>query len=241
MKRALANCLIFMFSASAYTLAQSPSFTSTASMNVGRVFHTATALNNGNVLVAGGFSSRTAAENTAEVYVPSSATWHFTAQPMVVGRQAACSVLLRDGRALIIGGLDAAQNSVLSAEIFDSATETFQLTGAMHVAHQLGPWSCLLLNDGRAIAISGLRSGGAVEIFDPATNSWQQVAGLGSERINSAAVLLGDGRVVIIGGQAGDGGPALANVTAYDVPNDRWSELPPLPSPRVGSAILLPN
>ena len=72
-------------------------FASTANMKVTRVFHTATLLSNGKVLVAGGHDA------SAELYDPTTATFAATGS-MSVGRSAHTATLLANGKVLIAGG-----------------------------------------------------------------------------------------------------------------------------------------
>lgn len=75
----------------------------------------AVTLDNGDVLVAGGYFS-----NTADVYDPSSNGFVPTGA-MQDARAQGMAVALRDGRALLIGGWSTSVSSVLaSAEIYTS-------------------------------------------------------------------------------------------------------------------------
>jgi len=62
---------------------------------------------------------------------------------------------------------------------------------------------------------------GTIDVFDPATETWAMVTTLQYPRSEHAAVLLKDGRVLIVGG-TGTGGSVLASAEIYD-PTQRWS------------------
>ncbi len=70
----------------------------------------------------------------------------------------------------------------------------------------------------------------AVDLFDPATDSLREGASLPSPRSNHAAVLLEDGRVLVIGGGrsapvgAGAGLDVLSSALIYDPALDAWEE-----------------
>jgi Galactose oxidase, central domain len=55
-----------------------PSWTPTGSLNIARVYHTATVLPNGKVLVTGGRGYNYEALNSAELYDPATGTWSIT-------------------------------------------------------------------------------------------------------------------------------------------------------------------
>jgi hypothetical protein len=124
-------------------------FSFTGAAGIERWDHTATELNDGSVLVAGGYtpdgtgSSRLTA--SAELYDPS--TGLFTALPnMVAARADHTATLLGNGRVLLIGGASDAPYSA-TTEIFDPATRQFTTGPALqhgrrsHAAYWLGSWA----------------------------------------------------------------------------------------------------
>jgi hypothetical protein len=85
-------------------LAQSQgTFAATGNMTTGKYDHTATLLNDGRVLVAGGFGSGFDAQASAELYDPATGTFTATGD-MTAARARHRAVLLPDGRVLIDGG-----------------------------------------------------------------------------------------------------------------------------------------
>jgi hypothetical protein len=103
--------------------------------------HTATLLNNGKVLIAGGTNDGAGAAgrlDAAETYDP--ATSRFTAaRVMTAPRDVHAAVLLSDGRVLIAGGdtgviegrMTYYGGSLATAELYDPATGKFAATGSM--------------------------------------------------------------------------------------------------------------
>ena len=89
----------------------------TRSLNTARYSHTATLLQNGMVLVAGGFDIHGNASASAELYNPATATWTATGS-LNTARLEHTVTLLQNGRnVLVAGGLDINLEALASAEV----------------------------------------------------------------------------------------------------------------------------
>jgi plastocyanin len=129
----------------------------------------AAVLNTGKVLLWSG---------TAEVNDPlESRVWDPATETMttqVYGEDLFCSghAFLPDGRLCVSGG--APIGVLRSTHLFDPAAETWTKVADMAQAR----WypTVLTLPDGRILAASGMGASG-IEIYDPAANAWQTVAG----------------------------------------------------------------
>ena len=131
-------------------------------MKTGRWLQSATLLQDGHVLIAGGRSPQDSVYDSAETYDP--ATGKFgSAGSMGEGRQQHTATLLPDGRVFIAGGFwsDGKKWRVLSStEMFDPATGDFSPVGSMGAVRS--SHTATLLNDGRVLIAGGDDLGAAV-------------------------------------------------------------------------------
>jgi len=199
-------------------------WTTASPMGTERRLHTVTLLRDGRVLVAGGFvccivegqDVRETATAAAELFDP--ATGQFTPTgSMAVPRALHQATLLPDGRLLVSGGFgDVAPGTPgpEHAEIYDPATGTFSAAGQLQAGRLLH--KAILLTDGRVLAVGGVASPGdrsavaLTELYESATNAWSPGPALQAAFPGATATLLGNGKVLIFGGE---------NATGFPVPN----------------------
>lgn len=191
-------------------------FAPTGKMSVPRVFHTATLLSNGKVLVAGGDNRTGTTYATAELYDPASGTFTLLGNKMTTKRSAHAATRLGNGKVLIAGG--GSGGAISSAEIYDPSAKTFTPTGNMHVGRFY--FTATLLNSGRVLVAGGVcdlqgcigTDTSSAELFNSATGTFTLTGSMSIDRSSHTATLLTNGTVLIAGGAGSTGVTATAEL-----------------------------
>ncbi|MBJ6723243.1 kelch repeat-containing protein [Geomesophilobacter sediminis] len=205
----------------------------TGSLIYKRARHTATLLQNGKVLVAGGeyfvFLSYTM-RASAEIYDPATGAWIQTGS-LNYKRSEHTATLLKDGRVLVAGGHNSPSlliwSTHASAELYDPKTGKWAETASL--AYDRYGHTATLLQDGRVLVAGGkdeISTGATAEIYDPKTDKWTQTGSLNHKRYHHTATLLQDGKVLVAGGDSGD---FLASAEIYDPATGKWTDTGSLP------------
>ena len=218
----------------------------TGPMGVGRQVHTATALADGRVLVAGGYGSNDVALASAVLYDPATAAFDPTSA-LASPRGYQTATLLLDGRVLIAGGGAAVWPGSLaptpvsgalltSAELYDPKTGTFSPTGSMATPRETH--TATLLADGRVLITGGNDTSdhgvAMAELYDPNTGTFSPTGSMTTSRAFHTATLLSDGRVLIVGGgRAAWTGDVLDTAEIYDPRSGTFSATGAMPESRV--------
>ena len=177
-------------------------FVSTGSLNTARDTHTATLLNNGKVLIVGGYDSNSNTVSTAELYEPATETLT-PAGSLNVGRAMHTATLLNNGSVLIAGGFASDGNAVASAELYDPTTGKFTVTGSINTPRYDGAQGTLLDN-GMVLLAGGQDNNGntlaSAELYDPATGIFTVAGSMNTTRQSFTTTLLNNGQVLVAAG-----------------------------------------
>jgi hypothetical protein len=211
-------CLVSLFlGVNAKLQAQTWSFT--GSMGAQRAFHTATVLNNGQVLVTGGRNRLQYGLNTALLYNPATETFSPTGN-LNTGRHNSTATLLNNGKVLIAGGdsyIGAQHFCYSSAELYDPSSGEFTFTGSMHAArcgYSAPGFTATLLNDGQVLIAGG--GSEPAELYDPSSGTFTLTGSLNTPRFSHTATLLPNGEVLIAGGTDTTGSTYLISAELYN-------------------------
>jgi Kelch motif protein len=213
-------------------------FTRTRPMLEARSNPSLTLLEDGRVLVTGGFGGGGpgAPLTGAEVYDPQSDAWSSVA-PMTHHRFLPATALLKDGRVLFAGG-DENGSGVLPAEIYDPRVN--QWTAAGSLDFQAPRPLMVTLRDGRVLLVVGFTffqgPNPAAEVYDPRTNSWAPAPDAPSPG-GGSITLLGDGRAFLLK-VALTRDAALFRAEIFDPATWSWSASPVMTG-RADSAVAI--
>jgi hypothetical protein len=194
-------------------------WTSTGSLQVARQLHTATLLEDGRVLVAGGVDGSYL--DSCELYDPSTGTWASTGA-LGNARQEHTAVRLLDGRVLVVGG-EGRRTTFLTAELYDASTGRWRPTQFnLTTPHATGHVSVRLAS-GLVLVTGGFPGPQATaEVFDPATEMWTPTGTMSEARHYPTATLLpGTGNVLVAGGF--NAPVYLRSAELYDPSTGQWT------------------
>jgi len=172
-------------------------------MGEARASHTATTLQDGRILIAGGFHRTHGGEDesytaTAEIYDPRTGRFSMTGD-MTYQRGGHTATLLPGGLVLIAGGWNL-MGALSSAELYDPTSGTFTTIGSMSMRR--GGCAASIMNDGRVLITGGTSRDvtASAELFDPVRKTFSAAGAMTVPRYGHTATLIRDGLVLVTGG-----------------------------------------
>ena len=188
-------------------------FAMVGSLAEARAQATASLLVTGQVLVAGGQGTDGNPLASTEVCSPEGAC--VAGPDMHVARYGHTATVLPSGRVAVVGGVSPT-GFPPPVEVLDPATSLSKKLAAApdRIGHQT-----LLLPDGRLLITGGRSLDGSVpgqaDIIDPASGTTASDGSIGAGRDQSAAALLFDGRVLVLGGDPAGQTAYLRSLPTY--------------------------
>jgi len=212
-------------------------FTSVGDMNASRIYHTATRLISDEVLIAGGTAFDTGETALGELFNPTTEKFTVSTNAGTTSLLLAAA-MLPNGNVLLTGGELAGRScgfcgtplisSTNVAFLFNNSTAKFSETGAM--SNSLASHTATLLTSGQVLAAGGrfiisfCNRGGCprvltkattvAELYNPATGNFAATGAMTTARSAHTATLLGNGKVLVVGGMDVNGN-ALASAELY--------------------------
>lgn len=193
-----------------YNVAANKWTMTSGAMSTPRFEHTATALDDGRVLIAGGqgppIAGVAASLATTEIYDPAVDSFR-KSNDMGDARFNHTAVKLPDRTVMVIGGAGGqnGDTSLSTAEVFNPGdggwTNVGALTGSRsgHTA-TVFPDGRVLVAGGESITRGNRRSLNTAEIFVIDKREWRSAGQMNCPRSEAAAALLGDGSVLVVAG-----------------------------------------
>ena len=221
-------------------------WTATGSMGANAYLRAAVLLDDGRVLVTGGWNDATSPSHSlalAEVFDAGSGSWTAVAS-MASGRSVQTATRLADGKVLVAGGFDD-WAALATAEIYDPAARTWTPTGSMIEGR--GYHTATLLPDGKVLVAGGRSNNSSTglalssaELYDPTTGTWNQTASMSRGRTGHTATLLPGNRVLIAGaGVDGMRVDVADTAEIYDPANGTWARTGNMTAARAGHVAVL--
>lgn len=201
---------------------QADAWTPAGDLSTPRFEHTATDLGGGRVLVVGG-TGPGGVLSSAEIYDPAAGV-ATGAGSLGQARTNHAAARLADGRVFIAGGAGGANGdqSLSSGEVFDPRRGTW--TSIEPLRQSRHGLSATTLDDGRVLVAGGeARTGGtrraltSAELYVPDEERWDSAGEMSCPRSEHDAVLLDDGRVLAVAGDAAFPGEATVHAACLDV------------------------
>ncbi len=168
-----------------------------------------------------------------EMYDPTTEAWQ-TLAPMPTARQHIKAAVL-NSKIYIIGGLKSWSQVSSKNEVYDPLTNTWEEMAPIPTPKH--NYATVVYNDKIYLFGGSTQNGGnvwvqtsTVEVYDPATNTWDTSVSLPSVRFNPGIGLINN-KIIITGGISGN--EAISDVDIFDPVSNAWSNGTSFPMPNV--------
>ena len=194
-------------------------------------------LQDGRVLACNGSNGFAFEYTTCEIYDPVANTWTLTGSMLGTETGIHQMALLGSGKVLTVSTADGQ-----SAFLFDPNSGVWNATNSQ-ASPQFGG-QLLLLADGRVLDCGGTLAADHVtpvntaQIYDPTSGTWSATGPMGTSRQGHIAVRLGDGKVLVAGGETTDS-TILSSAEIFDPIVGTWSSTTSMTQARAGASALL--
>ncbi len=237
MKKTISLVLVLVLGLASVGLAVEGTWATRADMPTGR-WELSTCVVDGKIYAIGGAGPVYQALHTVEEYDPVTNTWTTKSEMPTVRQGLSTNVV--NGRIYAIGGSASSSSGYSTSSVknfstveeYDPETDTWTTKSEMPTAR--GYHSANVL-DGKIYVIGGSSStpsGGtanlAVEVYEPATDSWTQKGDIPARR-GAGFTSVVDGKIYAFGGYGG-----LGKVHEYDPVTDAWTQKANMPTRRCG-------
>lgn len=216
-----------------YPAVLDPSWTTAGNLTRARWHATATVLQNGRVLVAGGESTGFVTTQTAELYDPNTRTWAATGS-MQVRRRDHRAARLQNDNIMVTGGFDDVTSSVTATvESYNQTSGTWSSLASMVSVRRFH--TATVLQSGDVLVTGGITQKptlAAAEIYNHNTNAWHATTDMQSPQQQHTATLLNNGNVLVVGFNAPE-------AQIFNPSTSTWTATPAMAAPRLGHAAMI--
>ena len=199
------------------------------SLSQPRIYHSATLVPDGGVMIIGGESDPALSDPGSEPVLASVERFvggQVTRMPPLAAARAKHSATaMPNNGMLVVGGFDAGGRAIASAELFDPSLRVWHTLPSLHIARH--SHTATLLDDGRVLVAGGIgrddKALDSTEIWDPARQAWTIGAALPIPLYGHAAARLASGQVLVAGGAWISGyGKAVPWAWTWKPKDDAW-------------------
>lgn len=192
-------------------------------MTSNRWEHTATVMENGDVLVVGGENAYDKL-SSVELYRNDTKQW-VSVEEMSVARARHVAVLLSNGRVLVSGG------GSKTAEVYDMKINKWTEIG--EIAENLNLSTAAALPSGKALMVGGYGEGGAqyqVQIYNPEFDTWSMAPKIPKPRVNASLIPLNKNLLLLAGGNQ------FTHSWIFDTKTMTWTKAAKMLTARTGQS-----